>query len=178
MSDNKWADQNTAIIEEFRANDGVVGGYFSGVPLALVHHTGARSGVERVAPLASQELDEGSGWAVFASKGGADDNPAWYYNLLANPETTVEVPPVAAVEVPEPTPAPPKRRPPKPPPEIAGTFEAPLDHFRNPATHWIEDWRHRGRTHQVDFYRFEDHVIWGLTAAILRQFIEITTLLR
>lgn len=62
--------------------------------------------------------------------------------------------------------------------EIAGTFEAPLDHFRDPATHWIEDWRHRGRTHQVDFYRFENHVIWGLTAAILRQFIEVTGTLR
>ena len=89
MSDNKWAAQDKAIIEEFRANDGVVGGYFTGVPIALVHHTGAKSGTERVAPLASQRLD--NGWAVFASKGGADDNPAWYYNLLANPETKVEV---------------------------------------------------------------------------------------
>ena len=89
MSDNKWADQNTAIIEEFRANDGVVGGYSTGVPIALVHHKGARSGIDRIAPLASQKVD--NGWAVFASKGGADDNPAWYYNLLANPDTTVEV---------------------------------------------------------------------------------------
>ena len=89
MSDNKWAEQNVAIIEEFRANDGVVGGYFTGVPIALVHHKGARSGIDRIAPLASQKLDDG--WAVFASKGGADDNPAWYYNLLANPDTTVEV---------------------------------------------------------------------------------------
>jgi deazaflavin-dependent oxidoreductase (nitroreductase family) len=83
-----WNDRNQAIIEEFRANDGVVGGYFSGVPLVLVHHKGARSGVERIAPLASQKV--GKGWAVFASKGGADDNPAWYHNLLANPETTIE----------------------------------------------------------------------------------------
>ncbi len=89
MSDNKWAEQNVAIIEEFRANAGVVGGYFTGVPIALVHHKGAKSGIDRIAPLASQELDDG--WAVFASKGGADDNPAWYYNLLANPDTTVEV---------------------------------------------------------------------------------------
>ena len=43
---------------------------------------------KRIAPLATQVL--GKNWAVFASKGGADDNPAWYYNLLANPETTVE----------------------------------------------------------------------------------------
>jgi deazaflavin-dependent oxidoreductase (nitroreductase family) len=89
MSTNTWADQNTAIIEEFRANDGVVGGYFTGVPLVLVHHKGAKTGTERIAPLASQRLDDG--WAVFASKGGADDNPAWYHNLLANPETTIEV---------------------------------------------------------------------------------------
>ena len=89
MSATVWADRNQAIIEEFRANDGVVGGYFTGVPIALVHHTGAKSGIERIAPLASQKLD--NGWAVFASKGGADENPAWYYNLLSNPETKVEV---------------------------------------------------------------------------------------
>ena len=81
-------DHNTAIIEEFRSNDGVVGGYFEGMSLILVHHTGARSGVERVSPLATQVID--GGWAVFASKGGADENPAWYYNLLANPRVTVE----------------------------------------------------------------------------------------
>ena len=80
--------RDQAIIDEFRANEGVVGGYFAGVPIALVHHTGARSGVQRIAPLATQPLDNGI--AVFASKGGADENPAWYYNLLANPETTVE----------------------------------------------------------------------------------------
>jgi len=62
--------------------------------------------------------------------------------------------------------------------EIAGSFEAPLDYFRNPAIHRIEAWRHRGRTHQVDFYQFEEHVIWGLTAAILRQFLEETAALR
>ena len=83
------ADQNKPIIEEFRSNDGVVGGYFAGVPLVLVHHKGAKSGTEGIVPLASQKQDDG--WAVCASKGGADDNPAWYYNLLANPETTIEV---------------------------------------------------------------------------------------
>jgi len=58
--------------------------------------------------------------------------------------------------------------------EIAGTFEAPLDYFRDPAIHRVEDWQHLGRTHLVDFYQFEEHVIWGLTAAILRQFLEET----
>ena len=83
------AGQNTPIIDEFRSNDGVVGGFFAGVPLVLLHHKGAKSGTERLVPLASQKQDDG--WAVFASKGGADENPAWYYNLLANPETTIEV---------------------------------------------------------------------------------------
>jgi deazaflavin-dependent oxidoreductase (nitroreductase family) len=89
MSENKWTDQNHAIIEEFRAHDGVVVGYFAGVPLVLVHHKGAKTGAERIAPLATQAV--GPSWAVFASKGGADENPAWYHNLMANPETTIEV---------------------------------------------------------------------------------------
>ncbi len=58
--------------------------------------------------------------------------------------------------------------------EIAATFEAPLDHFRDPAVHRVEDWQHRGRRIPVDFYQFEEHIIWGLTAAILRQFLEET----
>jgi 8-oxo-dGTP pyrophosphatase MutT (NUDIX family) len=59
--------------------------------------------------------------------------------------------------------------------EIAGTFEAPLDHFRDLSIHRVENWQHRGRTHPVDFYEFEEHTIWGLTAAILRQFVEETS---
>jgi deazaflavin-dependent oxidoreductase (nitroreductase family) len=82
-------DPNATIIEEFRSNDGVVGGYFTGMTLLLLHHKGARSGIERVNPLAAQVL--GNGWAIFASKGGTDDNPAWYHNVLANPETTIEM---------------------------------------------------------------------------------------
>lgn len=58
--------------------------------------------------------------------------------------------------------------------EIAEVIEAPLEHFRTPGVHHVEDWTHRGRTHEVDFYRYGEHVIWGLTAAILRQFLEIT----
>jgi deazaflavin-dependent oxidoreductase (nitroreductase family) len=80
---------NQAIVDEFRANDGVVGGYFVDMPLLLLHTKGAKSRLERVSPLAMQPVD--GGWAVFASKGGADENPAWYHNLRANPETTVEV---------------------------------------------------------------------------------------
>ena len=66
-------DWNQKIIEEFRANDGKVGGDFEQLPLLLLHHTGAKSGVERVNPLAYQR--NGDSLAVFASKGGAPTNP-------------------------------------------------------------------------------------------------------
>ncbi len=84
------AGWNEPIIREFRENGGKVGHAFAGRPLLLLHHRGAHSGVERVNPLAYQDLGKGS-VAVFASKGGAPTNPDWYYNLLANPEVTVEV---------------------------------------------------------------------------------------
>lgn len=83
------ADFNSDIIAEFRANGGKVGGRFAGSDILLLHHTGARTGIERVSPLAY--LPVGDGFAVFASKAGAPENPAWYHNLLANPETVVEV---------------------------------------------------------------------------------------
>ena len=83
-------DWNRSIIEEFRANEGRVGGRFEGHPLVLLHHQGAKSGTVRVNPLATQPID-GSTWAVFGSKGGADSNPDWYHNLLANPEVEIEV---------------------------------------------------------------------------------------
>ncbi len=57
--------------------------------MLLLHHTGARSGTRRVSPLAFQWL--GESFAVFASKAGAPENPAWYHNLLANPDAIVEV---------------------------------------------------------------------------------------
>jgi len=83
------ADFNAQIIEEFRANEGRVGGPFEGNPLLLLHHTGARSGKSYVNPLAYQ-ADAGR-YVIFASKGGAPENPGWYHNLKANPETTIEV---------------------------------------------------------------------------------------
>lgn len=91
MSDwsNEVNDWNATIIEEFRANDGRVGGMFEGRTLLLLHHTGARTGTRRVTPLAYQDLADG--YAVFASKAGADTNPDWYHNVVANPGTEVEV---------------------------------------------------------------------------------------
>ena len=80
---------NQNIIEEFRANAGSVSGHFAGRPLLLLHHTGARTGKQRVTPLMYQAVE--GGYAVFASKAGADTNPDWFHNLRANPETRVEV---------------------------------------------------------------------------------------
>jgi deazaflavin-dependent oxidoreductase (nitroreductase family) len=82
-------DWNQKIIEEFRANGGNVGGPFEGVPLLLLHTTGAKTGQGRVNPLAYQA--DGDRLVVFGSKGGAPTNPDWYYNLLANPQVSVEV---------------------------------------------------------------------------------------
>ncbi len=83
-------DFNHQIIEEFRANEGRVGGGFEGAPLLLLHSTGARSGAERVNPMMYRDLDDGR-VAVFASKGGAPTNPDWYHNLVAHPDAVVEV---------------------------------------------------------------------------------------
>ena len=90
MSDTASAnDRNRRIIEEFRGNAGKVGGPFEGAPMLLLHHEGARTGIERVNPLVYQPV--GESFAVFASKAGAPTNPDWYHNLIANPEATVEV---------------------------------------------------------------------------------------
>ena len=82
-------DFNAKIIEEFRANEGRVGGRFEGLPILLLHHTGAKSGTVRINPLAYNR-DDGR-YVIFASKGGAPTNPAWYHNLKANPRATIEV---------------------------------------------------------------------------------------
>jgi deazaflavin-dependent oxidoreductase (nitroreductase family) len=83
---SEWNDK---IIAEFRANQGRVGGNFTGAPLLLLHSTGAKSGQERVNPMMYQAV--GDAFAVFASKGGADTNPDWYHNLVAHPEVRIEV---------------------------------------------------------------------------------------
>jgi deazaflavin-dependent oxidoreductase (nitroreductase family) len=83
------ADFNANIIDEFHANEGRVGGMFEGVPLLLLHHTGAKSGKSRINPLAYQ-ADNGR-YVIFASKGGAPTNPDWYHNLKAQPDVTIEV---------------------------------------------------------------------------------------
>jgi deazaflavin-dependent oxidoreductase (nitroreductase family) len=82
-------DFNARIIEEFRANEGAVGGPFEGAPLLLLHTTGARSGQERVNPLVYRRL--GDSYVVFGSKGGSPEHPAWYHNLVAHPGVQAEI---------------------------------------------------------------------------------------
>lgn len=82
-------DFNQQVIDEFRANDGKVGGMFEGMPMLILHNTGRKSGQERLNPLAYQQLD--NGWAIFASKAGAPTHPDWYHNVVANPDATIEV---------------------------------------------------------------------------------------
>ncbi|MGQ0805403.1 MAG: nitroreductase family deazaflavin-dependent oxidoreductase [Actinomycetota bacterium] len=82
-------DFNQQIIDEFRSKGGKVGGPFAGAPLLLLHHTGAKTGRERVNPLAYGR--DGDRLVVFGSKAGAPTNPDWYHNLLANPRAKVEV---------------------------------------------------------------------------------------
>jgi len=89
VKEDHMADYNEQIIDEFRANQGRVGGNFEGAPLLLLHSTGAKSGVERVNPM--MYLADGGRYVVFASKGGAPTNPAWYHNLKAHPRATIEV---------------------------------------------------------------------------------------
>ncbi|MBO1755595.1 nitroreductase/quinone reductase family protein [Allobranchiibius sp. CTAmp26] len=85
------SDWNATIIEEFRSNGGTVATNGFGRSLVLVHNVGAKSGVERINPVAAIPQDDGS-WLIAASAAGADKNPAWYHNLLARPDVTIEKP--------------------------------------------------------------------------------------
>ena len=83
------SDYNQEVIKEFRACGGKVHGPAEGQTLLLLHTTGVRSGLERVTPVAYQLL--GDGWAVFAHHAGAPGHPDWFRNLVAHPETTIEI---------------------------------------------------------------------------------------
>jgi deazaflavin-dependent oxidoreductase (nitroreductase family) len=82
-------DINRQVVTEFRRNGGAVRGPAEGFTLLLLHTRGARSGVERVNPVTYQPL--GDGWAIFAAHAGAPRHPAWYHNLMAHPQTIIEV---------------------------------------------------------------------------------------
>jgi deazaflavin-dependent oxidoreductase (nitroreductase family) len=81
-------DWNTTVIEEFRSNNGVVGGQFEGAPVLLLHTKGAKSGNERINPM--MYLDYEGKRYIFASYAGAPTHPDWYHNLVAHPDVTVE----------------------------------------------------------------------------------------
>ena len=83
------SDRNKVIIDEFRANEGRIGGRFEGRTLLLLHTKGAKSKQERINPVAY--VKDGDRFVVIASKGGAPTNPDWYYNIVADPALTVEV---------------------------------------------------------------------------------------
>ncbi|WP_330255453.1 nitroreductase family deazaflavin-dependent oxidoreductase [Nocardia sp. NBC_00565] len=82
-------DFNAQVINEFRANEGKVGGMFEDAPMVLITTTGAKSGRQVTSPLVY--LPDGERIVLIASNGGADKHPAWYHNLRANPELTVEI---------------------------------------------------------------------------------------
>ncbi len=79
---------NARIVEEFRTNDGKVGA-FDGNEILLLTTTGAKSGQPRMSPLSCRRID--GRLFVIAGFGGADVNPAWVYNLRANPDAHVEL---------------------------------------------------------------------------------------
>ncbi|MCW2528753.1 MAG: hypothetical protein JWM76_3613 [Pseudonocardiales bacterium] len=85
-------DWNTKVINEFRANNGQVGGQFEGAPVVLLHHVGRKSGEPHVAPVMylADETDPKTIY-VFASFAGKERHPDWYYNLSAADAATVEV---------------------------------------------------------------------------------------
>ena len=83
-------EYNAAIIEEFRASNGRLGGSWAGYVVILIHQIGARSAVERTTPLSCFPVDDDR-WAIVASNGGSERHPDWYYNLKANPVITVEL---------------------------------------------------------------------------------------
>jgi len=83
------AARNVPVIEEYRATGGKLSGPMAGFEVVLVHNKGAKSGVERVNPVAYRQV--GDNIAVFASNAGRKSNPDWYYNLVAHPGTVVEL---------------------------------------------------------------------------------------
>lgn len=82
------SDWNAKVIEEFGANEGKVAS-FATQPLLLLTHRGAKTGTRRTNPLAY--FRDGDDYVIVASKGGAETNPDWYHNLLAEPSATIEV---------------------------------------------------------------------------------------
>ena len=92
---NPYAHYNDPVIEEFRRTGGTVTHF--GRRLVLLHHVGARTGEARVSPVMG--LRDGDGWLISASKAGADENPAWFHNLVVHPDVEIETPDDGTVAV-------------------------------------------------------------------------------
>jgi deazaflavin-dependent oxidoreductase (nitroreductase family) len=83
-------DFNQQVIADFNQTGGKPGGHFANAPVLLLHTIGARSGAERTHPV--MYLRDGDGpWNVFASYGGSPNNPAWFGNIVANPDFSISV---------------------------------------------------------------------------------------
>ena len=83
-------DFNNQVIADFNSNGGKPGGYFKDAPVLLLHAIGAKSGVERTQPLMFLKEETGP-WFVFASYAGGPKDPAWFHNVVANPEFDISV---------------------------------------------------------------------------------------
>lgn len=79
----RFTDFHTLV---YKTSRGRIGGTAYGAPIALVESVGRKSGKRRTHPLICRA--DGENLVLVASKGGIDRNPAWYLNLMANPETT------------------------------------------------------------------------------------------
>ena len=90
MTDEQWLDLNEGVIAEFRAGGGRCGGRWEGNPMVLLTTTGAKSGAERVSPLTYTRSPEGH-IVLIASRAGDSRHPAWYHNLVANPDVAIEI---------------------------------------------------------------------------------------
>jgi len=92
-----WNNVNSDVVSQFRSDNGKISsGMFKGARLLLLTTKGAKSGKERINPLAYTR--DGDNYVVIASKGGSPTHPDWYHNILANPEVGVEVATPSGVE--------------------------------------------------------------------------------
>lgn len=85
-----WDVLTDVNVRLFRATRGRVGGSLFGARILVLHHVGRKSGEQRESPLFY--VEDGDELAIVASKGGSERHPAWFHNLMAAPETVVELP--------------------------------------------------------------------------------------
>src|ERR1700737_2937591 len=93
VTDSIWPLLNRVMkghVAVYRASGGLIGHRFPfSPPMLLLDHVGAKSGTKRTSPLVY--VDDGDNLVLVASKGGHPKHPAWFHNLRANPDTSVQV---------------------------------------------------------------------------------------